>query len=113
MPTNDERRSVAEALRAYAKSRAPWHLSDVLLALAEECDEMRDDGFSIGSYELYCIARRIREACGEVDYMADIELCKGCANYLGELGCLIFEDNDTLTYPGTCPDFIEEDEDEE
>lgn len=37
---------------------------DALLALAEECDEMRDDGCSIGSYELYRIARRIREACG-------------------------------------------------
>lgn len=39
---------------------------DALLALAEECDEMRDNGCSIGSYEVYRIARRIREACGEV-----------------------------------------------
>lgn len=39
---------------------------DALLELAEECDEMRDDGCSIGSYELYRIARRIREACGVV-----------------------------------------------
>lgn len=46
--------------------------------------------------------------------MADIELCKYCANYLGELGCFMFEGNDQLMYPGTCPDFIEEeDEDEE
>lgn len=39
---------------------------EALLALADECDEMRDNGCSIGSYELYRIARRIREACGEV-----------------------------------------------
>lgn len=45
--------------------------------------------------------------------MADRELCKDCANYIGELGCLIFENNDPFTYPGTCPDFVEEDEDEE
>ena len=38
---------------------------EALLALAEECDEMRDNGCSIGSYEVYRIARRIREACGE------------------------------------------------
>lgn len=38
---------------------------EALLALADECDEMRDNGCSIGSYELYRIARRIREACGE------------------------------------------------
>lgn len=37
---------------------------DALLGLAEECDEMRDDGCSIGSYELYRIARRIRKALG-------------------------------------------------
>lgn len=37
---------------------------DALLALADECDEMRDNGCSIGSYELYRIARRIREALG-------------------------------------------------
>ena len=37
---------------------------EALLALAEECDEMRDNGCSIGSYEVYRIARRIREALG-------------------------------------------------
>lgn len=40
---------------------------DALLVLAEECDEMRDNGCSIGSYEVYRIARRIRKACGVVD----------------------------------------------
>ena len=39
---------------------------DALLALADECDMMRDDGLPIGSYEIDRIARRIREACGEV-----------------------------------------------
>ena len=39
---------------------------EALLALADECDMMRDDGLPIGSYEIYRIARRIREACGEV-----------------------------------------------
>ena len=39
---------------------------DALLALADECDEMRDDGLPIGSYEVYRIARRIREAIGVV-----------------------------------------------
>ena len=37
---------------------------EALLELAEECDEMRDNGCSIGSYEVYRIARRIREAIG-------------------------------------------------
>ena len=39
---------------------------DALLDIADECDMMRDDGLPIGSYEIYRIARRIREACGEV-----------------------------------------------
>ena len=111
MPTDDERREVAERLRAYGKEFGDptwrelcnvvfWdedsyptavrklHLIDrladlidpgdtspscrdtvacdreALLALAEECDEMRDDGCSIGSYEVYRIAHRIREALG-------------------------------------------------
>ena len=38
-----------------------------LLALAEECDRMRDDGLPIGSYEVYRISRRIREALGASD----------------------------------------------
>lgn len=49
-----------------AVQKAPECDREALLALAEECDEMRDNGCSIGSYEVYCIARRIREACGEV-----------------------------------------------
>ena len=40
---------------------------DALLALADECDMMRDDGLPIGSYEIYRIARRIREAMGVSD----------------------------------------------
>ena len=48
------------------------------------------------------------------NHLYDKELCKSCANYLCELGCLIFEGNDPFMYPGTCPDFVEEeDEDEE
>lgn len=35
-----------------------------LMALADECDEMMSDGYSIGPHEVYRIARRIREACG-------------------------------------------------
>lgn len=37
---------------------------EALLELAEDCDEMRDNGCPIGSYELYRIARRIREILG-------------------------------------------------
>ena len=37
---------------------------DALLALADECDEMRDDGLPIGPHEIYRITRRIREALG-------------------------------------------------
>lgn len=37
---------------------------DALLELADDCDYMRDDGGPIGSYEIYRIARRIREALG-------------------------------------------------
>lgn len=37
---------------------------DALLALADECDEMRGDRLPIGPHEVYRIARRIREACG-------------------------------------------------
>ena len=40
---------------------------DALLALADECDMMRDDGLPIGSYEIDRIARRIREALGVSD----------------------------------------------
>ena len=48
--------------------REYWPVNrDALLELAEECDEMRDNGCSIGSYEVYRIARRIRKACGVVD----------------------------------------------
>lgn len=45
--------------------------------------------------------------------MADRELCKSCVNFLGELGCLIFEGNDPSMYPGTCPDFVEEDDEDD
>ena len=38
---------------------------EALLELADECDEMRGDGLPIGPHEVYRIARRIREACGE------------------------------------------------
>ena len=40
---------------------------DALLDIADECDMMRDDGLPIGSYEIYRIARRIREALGVSD----------------------------------------------
>ena len=40
---------------------------EALLALADECDMMRDDGLPIGSYEIYRIAHRIREALGVQD----------------------------------------------
>ena len=49
-----------------AVPKAPECDREALLALVEECNEMRDNGCSIGSYEVYRIARRIREACGEV-----------------------------------------------
>ena len=45
---------------------APKIDRDEMLAIADECDEMRDDGYLIGSYEVYRISRRIREACGVV-----------------------------------------------
>ena len=44
---------------------------EALLALADECDEMRGDGLPIGSHEVYRIARRIREALGVSDEPAD------------------------------------------
>ena len=56
---------------AHAVRRASGFILDymridraALLDIADECDMMRDDGLPIGSYEIYRIARRIREALG-------------------------------------------------
>ena len=71
-------RTLSDAIGAWRKSGMSWdfiteRLADLiepscdrnaLLELADECDEMRDDGLPIGSYEVYRIARRIREILG-------------------------------------------------
>lgn len=69
MVTCDERRRVAAALRAYAETPAPWHLSDVLRdALGEKGDYDRILRLADLIEPPACPSRAVRAYAEEVDW---------------------------------------------